>query len=99
MNLKDLKEEKIGDLIKTAEDLGVEGAAGKRKQELIFSILQAQTEKKGMIFSGTYPKGNLAEIVEIRDHPYFIAVQYHPEFKSKPLSPHPLFLSFIKSAI
>lgn len=51
MNLKDLKEEKIGDLIKTAEDLGVEGAAGKRKQELIFAILQAQTEKKGMIFS------------------------------------------------
>lgn len=51
MNLKDLKEEKIGDLIKTAEDLGVEGAAGKRKQELIFAILQAQTEKKGMIYS------------------------------------------------
>ncbi|MDT8316510.1 MAG: transcription termination factor Rho [bacterium] len=51
MNLKDLKEEKIGDLIKTAENLGVEGAAGKRKQELIFAILQAQTEKKGMIFS------------------------------------------------
>lgn len=51
MNLKDLKEEKISDLIKTAEDLGVEGAAGKRKQELIFAILQAQTEKKGMIFS------------------------------------------------
>ena len=51
MNLKDLKEEKIADLIKTAEDLGVEGAAGKRKQELIFAILQAQTEKKGMIFS------------------------------------------------
>ena len=51
MNLKDLKEEKIADLIKTAETLGVEGAAGKRKQELIFAILQAQTEKKGMIYS------------------------------------------------
>lgn len=51
MNLKDLKEEKIGDLIKTAEKLGVESAAGKRKQELIFAILQAQTEKKGMIYS------------------------------------------------
>ncbi|MDH3975251.1 MAG: transcription termination factor Rho [Deltaproteobacteria bacterium] len=51
MNLKDLKEEKIGNLIKMAEDLGVEGAAGKRKQELIFAILQAQTEKNGMIYS------------------------------------------------
>ena len=51
MNLKDLKEEKIADLIKTAETLGVEGAAGKRKQELIFAILQAQTAKNGMIYS------------------------------------------------
>jgi len=51
MNLKDLKEEKIGNLIKMAEELGVEGAAGKRKQELIFAILQAQTEKNGMIYS------------------------------------------------
>lgn len=51
MNLKDLKEEKIGNLIRMAEDLGVEGAAGKRKQELIFAILQAQTEKNGMIYS------------------------------------------------
>ncbi len=56
-------------------------------------------EKKGMVFSGIYPKKNLVEIVEIKDHPYFIAVQFHPEFKSKPDKVHPLFREFIRSAI
>ncbi|MCX5700002.1 MAG: CTP synthase [Candidatus Omnitrophica bacterium] len=56
-------------------------------------------EKKGMVFSGVYPKKNLVEIVEIKDHPYFIAVQFHPEFKSKPDKSHPLFREFIKAAL
>jgi len=56
-------------------------------------------EGKGMAFSGVYPKKNLVEIVEIKNHPYFIAVQFHPEFKSKPDRPHPLFRDFIKEAL
>jgi CTP synthase len=56
-------------------------------------------EKKGMAFSGVYPKKNLVEIIEIRQHPYFIAVQFHPEFKSKPNNAHPLFKGFIKAAL
>jgi CTP synthase len=61
-------------------------------------------EKKGMIFSGIYPKKKLVEVVELpknnaNPHPYFIAVQYHPEFKSKPDKPHPLFKDFIKAAL
>lgn len=56
-------------------------------------------EKNGMIFSGIYPKKNLVEIVEIKNHPYFIAVQFHPEFMSKPDKAHPLFREFIKEAI
>src|SRR3989338_5219341 len=56
-------------------------------------------EKKGMVFSGVYLKKNLAEIVELKDHPYFIAVQFHPEFKSKPDRAHPLFKEFIKAAL
>ncbi len=56
-------------------------------------------EKKGMIFSGVYPKKNLVEIVELRYHPYFVAVQFHPEFKSKPDKPAPLFREFIKEAL
>jgi CTP synthase len=56
-------------------------------------------EAKGMSFSGTSPDGRLPEIVEIPDHPWFIGVQYHPELKSKPFDPHPLFVSFVKAAL
>jgi CTP synthase len=56
-------------------------------------------EQKGMVFSGVYPKKNLVEIVELKAHPYFIAVQFHPEFKSKPDKAHPLFREFIKAAL
>ena len=55
-------------------------------------------EQKGVIFSGYSPDGLLPEIVELKDHPWFIGVQYHPELKSKPFDPHPLFKSFIKAA-
>jgi len=56
-------------------------------------------EKKGMVFSGVYQKKNLVEIVELKGHPYFIAVQFHPEFKSKPDKAHPLFRGLIAAAI
>jgi len=55
-------------------------------------------EKKGMIFSGISPNNKLPEIIELKNHPWFIGVQFHPEFKSRPLNPHPLFSSFIKAA-
>ena len=55
-------------------------------------------EKKGMIFSGLSPDGTLPEIIELKNHPWFIGVQFHPEFKSRPLAPHPLFSSFIKAS-
>ena len=55
-------------------------------------------EKKGMIFSGLSPNSKLPEIIELKNHPWFIGVQFHPEFKSRPLAPHPLFSSFIKAA-
>ena len=55
-------------------------------------------EANGMIFSGMSPDGVLPEIVEIPEHPWFIGVQYHPELKSKPFDPHPLFTSFIEAA-
>jgi len=60
--------------------------------------LKNQFEKKGLIFSGMSPDNRLPEIVELKNHPWFIGVQFHPEFKSRPLSPHPLFSSFIKAA-
>jgi CTP synthase len=53
---------------------------------------------KGFIFSGLSPDGKLVEIIELKDHPWFLAVQFHPEFKSKPLAPHPLFAAFVAAA-
>ncbi len=55
--------------------------------------------KKGMVFTGTYARSNLAEIVELKDHPWFVACQFHPEFRSKPEKPHPLFREFVKAAL
>ena len=57
-----------------------------------------QFEKNGLIFSGLSPDNKLPEIIELKNHPWFVAVQFHPEFKSRPLEPHPLFSSFIKAA-
>ena len=56
-------------------------------------------EKQGMVFSGIHEQKNLVEIIEAPDHPWFVAVQFHPEFQSKPLKPHPLFISFIAAAL
>ena len=56
-------------------------------------------EKAGMIFAGTSPDGLLPETIELPDHPWFIGVQYHPELKSRPFDPHPLFASFIAAAV
>lgn len=58
-----------------------------------------QLEEAGLLFSGLSPDGILPEIVEIPDHPWFIGVQYHPELKSRPFEPHPLFAGFIRAAL
>ena len=58
-----------------------------------------EMEDKGMIFSGTSPDGKLTEIIELRNHPYFIAAQFHPEFKSRPDRPQPLFVGLLKNSI
>jgi len=56
-------------------------------------------EKKGLIIAGINPDKDLVEIVEVRDHPFYVATQFHPEFKSRPLKPHPLFREFIKASL
>ena len=56
-------------------------------------------EECGLVFAGMSPDGVLPETVEYADHPWFIGVQYHPELKSRPLEPHPLFASFIGAAV
>jgi len=56
-------------------------------------------EKNGMVFSGINEKADLVEIIELKNHPHFIACQFHPEFKSRPTRPHPLFNSFIRESV
>ena len=56
-------------------------------------------ENQGLVFSGVSPDGVLPEIVEIPEHPWYIGVQFHPELKSRPFAPHPLFASFIEAAL
>jgi len=56
-------------------------------------------ERSGLVFSGMSPDGQLPEIVERPDHPWFIGVQFHPELKSRPFEPHPLFAGFIEAAV
>ena len=60
---------------------------------------RAPLEAKGLYFSGISPDGRLPETVEIKDHPWFIGVQFHPELKSRPFDPHPLFASFVEAAV
>ena len=56
-------------------------------------------EKAGLKIAGTSPDGKLVEMVEIKNHPYFEACQFHPEFKSRPTAPHPLFSGLVKAAL
>jgi CTP synthase len=59
----------------------------------------SKLQKAGMVVSGINPRRNLVEIIELRNHPWFVAVQFHPEFQSKPNQPHPLFEAFVAAAI
>ena len=58
-----------------------------------------QLSAAGLIISGTLPNGRLVEIVEVKDHPWFVGTQFHPEFKSRPTAPHPLFRDFVKASL
>lgn len=65
----------------------------------VSNAFRAQLEERGMTLSGLSPDGELVEMVELADHPYFLGCQFHPEFKSRPMEPHPLFKQFIAAAL
>ena len=91
---------KLKDGSKVAEIYGSTDISERHRHRYEVNITyRDQLEKSGMIFSGLSPDGKLPEICERSDHPWFIGVQYHPELKSKPFDPHPLFVSFIKAAL
>ena len=85
---------------KVAEIYGTEAISERHRHRYEVNIAyRDRLEAVGMTFSGLSPDGELPEIVELRDHPWFIGVQFHPELKSKPFDPHPLFASFIEAAV
>jgi len=63
------------------------------------NVYRDRLNYRGMVFSGLSPDGVLVEMVELPNHPYFIACQFHPEFKSRPMQPHPLFTHFIRASL
>ncbi|MBI2890090.1 MAG: CTP synthase [Nitrospirae bacterium] len=70
----------------------------RHRYEINNKYLQA-LESAGLVVSGVYPQQDLVEVVELREHPWFVACQFHPEFQSRPFAPHPLFSHFVKAAI
>ena len=85
---------------KAAEAYGTLEISERHRHRYEFSPEYKETlSKAGLRLSGTSPDGELVEMVELDDHPYFLACQFHPEFKSGPLKPHPLFSRFVKAAL
>jgi CTP synthase len=85
---------------RVAEIYGAERISERHRHRYEVNIAYRDTlEAAGLHFSGTSPDGLLPEIVEIADHPWFVGVQFHPELKSRPFEPHPLFKSFVKAAL
>jgi CTP synthase len=84
---------------KAAEAYGVERVEERHRHRFEFNNrFKEDFEKGGMVFSGMSPDGKLVEIAEIKDHPFMVASQFHPEFLSRPMRPHPLFVGLIKAA-
>ena len=84
---------------KAADAYGVDQVEERHRHRFEFNNnYRAEFEKAGMVFSGLSPDGKLVEIAEVKDHPFMLASQFHPEFLSRPNRPHPLFLGFVSAA-
>ena len=84
---------------KAAEAYGVTEISERHRHRYEFNPeYRDRLEAEGLVFSGSSPDGRLAEVVELPEHPFFVASQFHPEFKSKPFDPHPLFEAFVRAA-
>jgi CTP synthase len=85
---------------KAAKAYGKEEISERHRHRFeVNDAFKAPFEENGLIISGVFPQLGLSEIVEVKDHPWMVGSQFHPEFKSKPTSPHPLFNDFIQAAL
>jgi len=79
---------------------GISGISERHRHRYEFNnAFIDRLEKKGLVISGTSPDAELVEIIEIKDHPWYLGCQFHPEFKSRPMDPHPLFREFIRASL
>lgn len=91
---------KLGEGTKIADIYGNTDISERHRHRYEVNVdYKERLEACGLVFAGMSPDGVLPETVEYQDHPWFIGVQYHPELKSRPLEPHPLFASFIGAAV
>ncbi len=82
------------------EAYAVEQIAERHRHRYEFNnVYRGDFEENGLVATGTSPDGTIVEIIELTDHPWFVAVQFHPEFKSKPTQAHPLFREFVAAAL
>ena len=89
---------RTGSKVRSAYGAGLISERHRHRYEVNVNY-QRQLKEAGLRFTAFSPDGELPEIVERDDHPWFIGVQFHPELKSKPFAPHPLFASFVKAAV
>jgi CTP synthase len=91
------------ELMPSSKIAGIYGTASiserHRHRYEVNTAYRERLAEQGVIFSGMSPDGLLPETIELRDHPWFIGVQFHPELRSRPFEPHPLFASFIAAAV
>ena len=98
-NLADLESARVRFLGRRSELAQALRAVRDRESGMVLNTLRDRLEEAGLRFCGMSPDGLLPEIVELPGHPWFIGVQFHPELKSRPFEPHPLFASFIAAAV
>jgi CTP synthase len=83
-----------------AQNSGVDIVSERHRHRYEFNNeYREEMEKRGLTVAGTSPDGKIVEAIEITNHPFFIGTQFHPEYISRPLSPHPLFIEFIKTCL
>jgi CTP synthase len=89
----------LGPGTKAALAYGLEQVDERHRHRFEFNnAYRAEFERAGMVFSGISPDGKLIEIAELSDHPYMVGSQFHPEFLSRPMKPHPLFVGLVRAA-
>ena len=89
----------VGTLTVNMNNLEKKGYLSRTRSKEDRRVVLVELTEKGLVIAGTLPDDSLVEMIEVKDHPWFVATQAHPELKSRPNNPHPLFRDFVKAAL